>query len=197
MSNDSVAQQAERLRAGLIDMVAGGRLTAADIPDDFQWLCGELGMAIDPRRNKGIEVHESSDGTTALICELNDAHLLNILRKIQRQSEAGIELVMPGATESAHVYGEKARRMLRYDSYALEAARRGILADADAGDQALDLDARERLARAAGGGVYVGEYIDASRLHIERLERLLSRARDMAHESAWDRAFEDEVSHVL
>lgn len=35
-------KQYERLHDGLSDMIEGGRLTEADIPDDYQWLVETL-----------------------------------------------------------------------------------------------------------------------------------------------------------
>ena len=46
-----VVEQYERLHDGLSDMIEGGRLTEADIPDDYQWLVETL-VACNARGNK-------------------------------------------------------------------------------------------------------------------------------------------------
>ncbi len=41
--NDELQELHGDLYRGIVDMLFGGRLTEADIPDDYQWLTDKLG----------------------------------------------------------------------------------------------------------------------------------------------------------
>ncbi|MGC3873288.1 hypothetical protein ACPF7Z_08465 [Halomonas sp. GXIMD04776] len=52
---DDILSLYQRLHDGLSDMVESGRLTQADIPDDYDWLVNEMlvPLANHPGHNRG------------------------------------------------------------------------------------------------------------------------------------------------
>lgn len=79
------------------------------------------------------EMHTTRDGTRMRIADMDDRHLLNTTRMLERVAEQGVLKMMGGGDSPENfwydeevVYGSEALEALGYDAYVTEARRRKL-----------------------------------------------------------------------
>ena len=84
-------------------------------------------------RQKKEYLHETKNGRKIPISKLEDDHLKNIIKWIERRAAEGVQVVFGGGScaedmwaDVEYLYGDEAKEYLNYDVYMQEAKKRKI-----------------------------------------------------------------------